>query len=88
MKTPNRHMFRWQLAFKEYRGRMTISHRPGLKRQNADCLSRHPMPNNADNPAGVPEDQELVNQVFGLHVVNLESEFYSEVAEGYNGCKC
>ena len=42
--------------------------------------------NNSDNLAGVPEDQELVNQVFGLHVVNLESEFYSDVAEGYDGC--
>lgn len=87
LKTPNRHMFRWQLAFQEYRGRITISHRPGLKHQNADCLSRHPMPNNKENPAGGPEDLGDANQVFGLHVIDLESEFHSDVALGYEKCK-
>lgn len=66
---------------------MPIIHRPALKHQNADCLSHHQMPNNSENPAGVPEDQEGVKHVFGLHVVDLRSEFYNKVAEGYNSCK-
>jgi hypothetical protein len=84
MKTPNRHMFRWQIAIQEYRGRMTISHRPGDKHQNADCLSRNPMPNTQENPACVPPDDDT--EIFGLHIVDLEKEFYSSVAEGYNKC--
>ncbi|MBW0576819.1 hypothetical protein O181_116534 [Austropuccinia psidii MF-1] len=29
MKTPNRHMLRWQIAIQEYRGNMTIVHKAG-----------------------------------------------------------
>ncbi|MBW0539287.1 hypothetical protein O181_079002 [Austropuccinia psidii MF-1] len=29
MKTPNRHMLRWQIAIQEYRGNMTIVHKSG-----------------------------------------------------------
>ena len=65
MKTPNRHMFRWQLAIQEYRGRMTISHRAGKLHQNADLLSRFPLPNDFDNPGGV-EDVGII-EVLGLH---------------------
>lgn len=79
-------MLRWIMAIQEYRGRMTISHRPGDKHQNADCLSRFPMPNDENNPAGVSEDW-APTEIFGLHVVDLESEFYSAVAEGYLGCR-
>ena len=52
---------------------------------NADLLSRHPLPNNADNPAGVDEVDMV--EIFGLHVVDLASEFFAEVAEGYAKCK-
>ncbi|MBW0554407.1 hypothetical protein O181_094122 [Austropuccinia psidii MF-1] len=34
MKTPNRHMLRWQIAIQEYRGNITIVHK------NSDGLSR------------------------------------------------
>ena len=85
LKTPNRHMFRWQLAIQEYRGRMTISHRAGALHMNADLLSRHPLPNDANNPAGVDEVDMV--EIFGLHVVDLASEFFAEVAEGYAKCK-
>ncbi|MBW0545702.1 hypothetical protein O181_085417 [Austropuccinia psidii MF-1] len=40
MKTPNRNMLRWQIAIKEYRGNMKISHKDGNIRENADELSR------------------------------------------------
>ncbi|MBW0576866.1 hypothetical protein O181_116581 [Austropuccinia psidii MF-1] len=29
MKTPNRHMLRWQITIQEYRGNMTIAHKSG-----------------------------------------------------------
>ena len=38
---------RWALILQEYN--FTIAHRPGVKHQNADTLSRHPMPSAADN---------------------------------------
>ncbi|MBW0583143.1 hypothetical protein O181_122858 [Austropuccinia psidii MF-1] len=55
MKTPNRHMLRWQIAIQEYRGNMTIVHKDGDIHKNADGLSIWPLPNNIDNPADVPE---------------------------------
>ncbi|MBW0543408.1 hypothetical protein O181_083123 [Austropuccinia psidii MF-1] len=36
MKTPNRHMLRWQIAIQEYRGNMTIVHKDGSINKNAD----------------------------------------------------
>ncbi|MBW0500996.1 hypothetical protein O181_040711 [Austropuccinia psidii MF-1] len=36
MKTPNRHMLRWQIAIQEYRGKMTIAHKEGNLHKNAD----------------------------------------------------
>ncbi|MBW0579389.1 hypothetical protein O181_119104 [Austropuccinia psidii MF-1] len=40
MKTPNRHMLRWQIAIQEYRGNMTIGHKDGNVHKNSDGLSR------------------------------------------------
>ncbi|MBW0589520.1 hypothetical protein O181_129235 [Austropuccinia psidii MF-1] len=51
MKTPNRHMLRWQIAIQEYRGNMSIVHKDLNIHKNADGLSRWPLPNNIDNPA-------------------------------------
>ncbi|MBW0583455.1 hypothetical protein O181_123170 [Austropuccinia psidii MF-1] len=56
MKTPNRHMLRWQIAIQEYRGNMNIVHKDGNIHNNVDRLSRWPLPNNIDNPAYVPEE--------------------------------
>ena len=81
MRTPNRHMFRWQLAIQEYRGRMTISHRAGSMNQNADILSRCPLPNDSSNPAAVPEEDHV--EILGLHMIDLESEFYDLIRESY-----
>ncbi|MBW0521222.1 hypothetical protein O181_060937 [Austropuccinia psidii MF-1] len=35
MKTPNRHMLRWQIAIQEYRGNMTIVHKDGNVNKNS-----------------------------------------------------
>ncbi|MBW0534691.1 hypothetical protein O181_074406 [Austropuccinia psidii MF-1] len=49
MKTPNRHMLRWQIAIKEYRGNMTIVHKSGDIYKNVDGLSRWALANNPEN---------------------------------------
>ncbi|MBW0521659.1 hypothetical protein O181_061374 [Austropuccinia psidii MF-1] len=36
MKTPKRHMLRWQIAIQEYRGNITIVHKDGNIKTNAD----------------------------------------------------
>ncbi|MBW0474711.1 hypothetical protein O181_014426 [Austropuccinia psidii MF-1] len=53
MKTPNRNMLRWQIAFQEYRGNMTIVNKAGNIHKNADGLSRWALENTPDNPAYV-----------------------------------
>ncbi|MBW0521845.1 hypothetical protein O181_061560 [Austropuccinia psidii MF-1] len=40
IKTPNRHMLRWQIAIQEYRSNMTIVHKAGIIHKNSDGLSR------------------------------------------------
>ncbi|MBW0470745.1 hypothetical protein O181_010460 [Austropuccinia psidii MF-1] len=55
MKTPNRHMLRWQIAIQEYRDNMTIIYKEGKSHTNADGLSRWPLDNVKSNPAYDPE---------------------------------
>ncbi|MBW0532902.1 hypothetical protein O181_072617 [Austropuccinia psidii MF-1] len=43
MKTTNRHMLRWQIAIKEYRGNMTIIYKEVKSHTNTDCLRRLPL---------------------------------------------
>ncbi|MBW0507872.1 hypothetical protein O181_047587 [Austropuccinia psidii MF-1] len=40
MKSPNRHMLRWQIAIQEYRANMTTAHKVGNINKNSDGLSR------------------------------------------------
>ncbi|MBW0531692.1 hypothetical protein O181_071407 [Austropuccinia psidii MF-1] len=58
MKTPNRHMLRWQIVIKEYRGNMTIVHEAGNIHKNADDLSRWEFPNTSETPAYIPKSSE------------------------------
>ena len=64
---------------------MSITHRAGRIHQNADILSRHPLPNDSENPGAVGEVD--IVEIFGLHVVDLASEFYKEITDGYQNCK-
>ena len=59
MKTPNKHMLRWQIAIQQYRGHMTRIHKAGAKHKNADGLSRWASPNTPYNPAWTSEDEEM-----------------------------
>ncbi|MBW0591942.1 hypothetical protein O181_131657 [Austropuccinia psidii MF-1] len=83
MKTPNRHMLRWQIAIQEYRGNMTIVHKDGNIYKNADGLSRWPLPNNIDNPAYVPEEASPQIPIEGISVTDLNTTFFEEVRNSY-----
>ncbi|MBW0525693.1 hypothetical protein O181_065408 [Austropuccinia psidii MF-1] len=71
MKTPNRHMLRWQRAIQEYRGNMTIVHKSGNIHKNADVLSSWALANTPDNPAYVPLEEEPQIQTKGLNITDI-----------------
>ncbi|MBW0555415.1 hypothetical protein O181_095130 [Austropuccinia psidii MF-1] len=77
MKTPNRHMLRWQIAIQEYRRNMTTVHK------NADGLSRWPLPNNIDNPAYVPAEDSRQIPIEVISVTDLNTTFFKEVRNSY-----
>ncbi|MBW0541152.1 hypothetical protein O181_080867 [Austropuccinia psidii MF-1] len=83
VKTPNRHMLRWQLAIQEYRGNMTIVHKDGNIHKNADGLIRWPLPNNIDNTDYVPEEASPQITIEGISVTNLNTTFFEEVRNSY-----
>ncbi|MBW0539751.1 hypothetical protein O181_079466 [Austropuccinia psidii MF-1] len=76
MKTPNRHMLRWQIAIQRYRGNMTSVHKHGNIHKNADGLSRWPLPNNIDNLAYVPEEASPQITIEGISVKYLNTTFF------------
>jgi hypothetical protein len=84
MKTPNRHMLRWQLAIQQYRGKMTLRYREGKKNTNVDGLSRAPLDNDNSNPAAGYSSDEDTTAVCVLSVVNLDDEFYQKIRDGYD----
>ncbi|MBW0591066.1 hypothetical protein O181_130781 [Austropuccinia psidii MF-1] len=83
MKTPNRHMLRWQIAIQEYRGNMTIVHKAGNNHKNADVLSRWALANTPDNPAYVPLEAEPQIPIEGIHITDIGTEYFEEVRESY-----
>ncbi|MBW0518100.1 hypothetical protein O181_057815 [Austropuccinia psidii MF-1] len=80
MKTPNRHMLRWQIAIQEYRGNMTIVHKSGNIHKNEDGLSRWALANTPDNPAWVPQEEHHIE---GICVTDIGTEFFNQVKESY-----
>ncbi|MBW0587695.1 hypothetical protein O181_127410 [Austropuccinia psidii MF-1] len=83
MKTPNRHMLRWQIAIQEYRVKMTIFHKAGSIHKNADVLSRWSLANTPDNPAYVPLEAEPQIPIEGINITDIGTEFFEEVRESY-----
>ncbi|MBW0593554.1 hypothetical protein O181_133269 [Austropuccinia psidii MF-1] len=83
MKTPNRHMLRWQIAIPEYRGNMPIVHKGGNIHKNADGLSRWELANAPDNPACVPLGAEPQIPIEGINITDIGTEFFEEVRECY-----
>ncbi|MBW0550466.1 hypothetical protein O181_090181 [Austropuccinia psidii MF-1] len=80
MKTPNRHMLRWQIAIQKYRGNMTIVHKSVNIYSNADCLSRWALSNTPENPAWVPQEEHHKE---GICVTGIGTEFFNQVKESY-----
>ncbi|MBW0575907.1 hypothetical protein O181_115622 [Austropuccinia psidii MF-1] len=83
MKTPNRHVLRWQVAIQEYRGNMTILHKAGNIHKNSDGLSRWALPNTPDNPAYVPASAEPQIPFEGINITDVGTELFEEVRESY-----
>ncbi|MBW0518671.1 hypothetical protein O181_058386 [Austropuccinia psidii MF-1] len=83
IKTPNRHMLRWQIAIQEYRGNMNIVHKDWNIHKNADGLSRWPLQKNIDNPAYVPEEASPQIPIEGISVTELNTTFFEEVRNSY-----
>ncbi|MBW0475131.1 hypothetical protein O181_014846 [Austropuccinia psidii MF-1] len=83
MKTPNRHMLRWQIAIQEYTGNMIIVHKDGNINKKADGLRRWPLQNNIYNPAYVPEESSPQIPIEGISVTNLTTTFFEEVRNIY-----
>ncbi|MBW0531084.1 hypothetical protein O181_070799 [Austropuccinia psidii MF-1] len=79
MKTPNRHMLRWQIAIQEYRGNMTIVHKDGNIHKDSSGLSRWPLQNNIDNPAYVPGEASPQIPMEGISVTDLNTSFFEEI---------
>ncbi|MBW0531976.1 hypothetical protein O181_071691 [Austropuccinia psidii MF-1] len=74
MKTPNRHMLRWQIAIQEYRGNMTIVHKAGNILKNSDVLNRLALANTPDNPAYVPLEAEPQIPIEGINITDIGTE--------------
>ncbi|MBW0586650.1 hypothetical protein O181_126365 [Austropuccinia psidii MF-1] len=83
MKTPNRHMLRWQIAIQEYRGNMTIVQKARNIHKNADGLSRSALANTLDNPAYVPLEAEPQIPIEGINITDIGTQFSEEVRESY-----
>ncbi|MBW0562108.1 hypothetical protein O181_101823, partial [Austropuccinia psidii MF-1] len=58
---------------------MTIVHKDGNVHQNADGLSRCPLPNDIDNPAYVPEEASPQIPIEVISVTDLNTTFFEEV---------
>ncbi|MBW0530735.1 hypothetical protein O181_070450 [Austropuccinia psidii MF-1] len=78
MKTPNRHMLRWQIAIQEYRGNLTIVHKDGNVHKNAYGLSRWPLPVDIDNAAYLQEEASPQIRIEGINVTDLNTTFFEE----------
>ncbi|MBW0551161.1 hypothetical protein O181_090876 [Austropuccinia psidii MF-1] len=83
MKTPNRHMLRWQIAIQEYRGNMNIVHKAGNIHKNTDGLSRWALANTPDNPPYVPLEAKPQIPIEGIDITDIGTEFFEEVREYY-----
>ncbi|MBW0544064.1 hypothetical protein O181_083779 [Austropuccinia psidii MF-1] len=83
MKTPNRHMLRWQIAIQEDRGNMTIVHKAESIHKNSDGLSRWELANTPYNPAYVPLEAEPKIPIEGINITDIGTQFFEEVREYY-----
>ncbi|MBW0497584.1 hypothetical protein O181_037299 [Austropuccinia psidii MF-1] len=70
MKTPNRHMLRWQIAMQEYSGNMIIVHKAGNIHKNADGLSTWELPNRTFSPSYFPARADPPITIEGINITD------------------
>ncbi|MBW0551919.1 hypothetical protein O181_091634 [Austropuccinia psidii MF-1] len=83
MKTPNRHILRWQIAIQEYGGNMIIVHKAVNIHKTADDLSRWKLPNTPENYVYVPTSEELQIPIEGIGITDMGTGFFEECRESY-----
>ncbi|MBW0504127.1 hypothetical protein O181_043842 [Austropuccinia psidii MF-1] len=83
MKTPKRHMLRWQIDIQEYKGNMHIVPKGGNIHKNSDGLSRWTLPDNIDNLAYLPEEASSQIPIEGISFTDLNTTFFEEVRNSY-----
>ncbi|MBW0525541.1 hypothetical protein O181_065256, partial [Austropuccinia psidii MF-1] len=83
MKTPNRHMLRWQIAIQEYRGNMTIVNEVGNIHKNSDNLSIWALPNTPERPSYVPTGSEPQIPIEGINITDVGTELFEKVRDSY-----
>ncbi|MBW0524216.1 hypothetical protein O181_063931 [Austropuccinia psidii MF-1] len=83
MKTPNRHILRWQIGIQTYRPNIKIVHKDGKIHKISVGLSRLPLLNTTDNPACVPEEASPQIPIEGISVTDLNTTFFEEVRNSY-----
>ncbi|MBW0580707.1 hypothetical protein O181_120422 [Austropuccinia psidii MF-1] len=80
MKTPNRHMLRWQISIQEYSENINIVQKSGNNHKNAYGLSRWALANTPENPAWVPQEEHHIE---GICVTYIGTGFFNQVKESY-----
>ncbi|MBW0537243.1 hypothetical protein O181_076958 [Austropuccinia psidii MF-1] len=83
MKTPNRNMFRWQIAIQKYIINMNLIHKEGDILKNADGLSRWASANTPDNSAYVPLEAEPQTPIESMNITDIGNKLFEEVRESY-----
>ncbi|MBW0541269.1 hypothetical protein O181_080984 [Austropuccinia psidii MF-1] len=80
---PNRHMIRWPIAIKEYRGNMTIVHKSGNIYKNAYGLSKWELPITPQNPAYFPTGAVPQIAIEGMTITDFGKDFFDKVRDSY-----
>ncbi|MBW0470388.1 hypothetical protein O181_010103 [Austropuccinia psidii MF-1] len=80
IKTPNRHMLRWQIAIQKHKENMTIIFKSGNIHKNAYGLRRWALANTPENPAWVPQEEHHIE---GICVTDIGTEFFNKAKEIY-----
>ncbi|MBW0571658.1 hypothetical protein O181_111373 [Austropuccinia psidii MF-1] len=81
MKAPNRHMLRWKIAIKEYRGKMTISNKARNIHRNVYELRHWALAHTPDNKAYKPLEEEPKILIEGFNITDIRTEFFEEVRD-------
>ncbi|MBW0482020.1 hypothetical protein O181_021735 [Austropuccinia psidii MF-1] len=76
MKTPNRHMLRWQISIQEYRGNMTIVHKEENINKNSYGLSNWALANTPDNPPYVTLEAEPQIPIEDINITDIGTAFF------------